>query len=140
MKEPVDHILRPTLPWRRDGAITECGYDASQVKAVTREQFQTRLKDLGRQRTSMITCMTCWQTSERWAAWDADPRKAIGREVEWECGYRRPDRGERLKDELMAVAALIEAHRDEFDAAVAEMGGRREWNEKKAARAGSKQR
>jgi hypothetical protein len=30
MKEPVDHILRPALPWRGDeGAITECGYDAN---------------------------------------------------------------------------------------------------------------
>ena len=32
MKEPVDHILRPKLPWRTgEGAITECGYDAAKV-------------------------------------------------------------------------------------------------------------
>ena len=48
MKEPVDHILRPLLPWRSsEGAITECGYDASKVKALTRPQYFERLKDLG---------------------------------------------------------------------------------------------
>mgnify|MGYP001599520162 CR=1 FL=1 len=37
MKEPVDHVLRPRLPWRSpsDPAITECGYDASKVKTIT---------------------------------------------------------------------------------------------------------
>ncbi len=38
VKEPVDHILRPRLPWRdgSEGAITECGYDATKVKTLTR--------------------------------------------------------------------------------------------------------
>lgn len=134
MKEPVDHIIRPQLPWRSDGAITECGYDASKVKAITRADAVRRHKELGRQRNAMLTCMTCMNTAERWGTWEDDPRRAMGREVEWESGYRSSDRGERLKDELLAIAALIEAHRNEFDAAVAEIGGRREWNEKKAAR------
>ena len=136
MKEPVDHILRPKLPWRDDAAVTECGYDASKVKALTREEFFQRVKDLGQQRTAMLTCMTCSDTARRWKGWGDDPRQAMEREISWEYGggYRaRTDRGERLKDELTAIAALIEAHRNEFDILVTTRVQRREWLEKKEA-------
>jgi hypothetical protein len=104
MKEPVDHIIRPRLPWRSpdEPAITECGYDASKVKAITREDFRMRLKELGRQRTAMFTCMTCADTAEHHKTWDEDPRRAVEREVIWECAGSRwgnENRGTRLKDE-----------------------------------------
>lgn len=136
MKEPVDHIIRPSLPWRLDGvgAITECGYDASQVKSLTRPEFFQRLKDLGTQRTAMLTCMTCSDTARRWGTWDDDPRRALEREITWECGYYRSnDRGSRMKDELLAIAALIEAHREEFAEILATDARKRDWLEKKAA-------
>lgn len=134
MKEPVDHIVRPPLPWRtREGAITECGFDASKVPTITRPEFFQRLKDYGQQRTAMTVCMTCSDTSKRHGTWDDDPRQALDREIEWECRYRRTDRGLRLKDELSAIAALVEAHRDEFDAHIEQTGRRREWLAKKAA-------
>lgn len=84
----------------------------------------------------MTTCMTCAQTAERHPTWDDDPRRAIEREVEWELRYnkyRDVARGEQFKDELIAIASLIEAHREEFDKLVATNGQRREWLEKKAA-------
>jgi hypothetical protein len=135
MKEPVDHILRPRLPWRLtdDGAITECGYDVSKVKTLTRDAFFAREKDLGAQRSAMLTCMTCSNTAKRWKTWEDDPRQALQREIEWESGRSRETRGERLKDELLAIASLIDAHRDEFEATISEAGKRREWLEKKAA-------
>jgi|SRR5580765_4858634 hypothetical protein len=139
MKEPVDHILRSRLPWRQpdEGAITECGYDASKVATITRAAFLQRQKDLGVQRTALLTCMTCSDTARRWGTWDDDARLALGREIEWERGSNygraREDRGHRLKDELLAIAALIEAHREEFDAAITAGQQRREWLEKKAA-------
>jgi hypothetical protein len=137
MKEPVDHILRPRLPWRSDeGAITECGYDASKVKTLTRAEFFQRVKDLGRQRSALLTCMTCSDTAGRWGTWEDDPRKAMEREIAWENGWQRRQEGtSRLRDELVAIAALIEAHREEFDATIAENVVRREWLEKKAAKA-----
>lgn len=143
MKEPVDHILRPLLPWRsKEGAITECGFDATKVKTLTREEHFQRVKDLGSQRAAMLTCMTCSQTAGNWGSWDADPRAAVEREIRWEGTgrYSHEDRGQRLKDELQAIAALIEAHREEFDAHIAETAGRRDWLEKKAAKAGKPQR
>ena len=134
MKQPVDHIIRPRLPWRSAGEsdITECGYDASKVKALTRDEFFQRLKDYGQQRTALLTCMTCSDTAKRWKAWEEDPRTALEREINWECGWRRTDRGERLLGELVAIAALIEAHRDEFAGLLAENEQRRAWLEKKA--------
>jgi hypothetical protein len=135
MKEPVDHVLRPTLPWRSptEGAITECGYDASKVNTLTRAEYFQRLKDYGQQRTAMCTCMTCGDTAKRWGEWADDPRFAIEREIQWERpGYRfREDRGQRLKDELLAIASLIEAHPEEFTSAIAAIAARREWNAKK---------
>lgn len=139
MKEPVDHILRPNLPWRQqDEAVTECGFDASKVKTLTREQYFDRVKDLGQQRTAMLTCMTCSTTAQNWGTWESDPRQAILREAEWEgARWRRNSNknGTRLRDELVAIAALIEAHRDEFDAILDENNARREWLEKKAGMA-----
>jgi len=139
MKEPVDHILRPFLPWRdaTADAITECGYDASKVKTLTRAEFFQRVKDLGKQRAAMLTCMTCTNTAQRWGDWSDDPRLALQREIEWERGghYSRDDRGNRMLDELLAIERLIGAHRDEFDGLVDEGERRREWNEKKATMA-----
>jgi len=136
VKEPVDHIIRPLLPWRRsDTAITECGYNARSVQSITRDEFFRRIKDLGQQRTAMMTCMTCAETAARWGTWDDDPRRALDREIAWEyrSGYPgRTDRGNRLKDELLAVETLIAAHREEFDSLVNAAEQRREWNERKA--------
>lgn len=137
MKQPVDHILRPSLPWRQgEGAITECGYDASKVQAITREEFIARTKELGMQRTAMLTCMTCSDTARRWCDWETEPRRALEREIVWETGggyYRTPrsDRGERLKTELLAIVKLIENHRDEFDAEIMAITQRAEWLKKK---------
>lgn len=132
MKEPVDHILRPQLPWRTGAGITECGFDASKVKTLTRAEFFSRLKDCGQQRTAMLTCMTCSDTARRWGTWDDDPRKALEREIQWETAWRRTDRGARLRDELLAIAELVKNHREEFDAHISAAEQRRSWNDRKA--------
>jgi hypothetical protein len=132
MKEPVDHILRPQLPWRNEPGITECGLNASKVPTLTRIQFFARLKEMGNKRTSLFTCMTCRDTCERHGTWEDDPRQALEREIRWESPWRTRECGERLKDELTAIASLISEHRETFDGLVAESKRRREWLEKKA--------
>jgi hypothetical protein len=132
MKEPVDHIVRPQLPWRiGELGVTECGYDASKVKTITRPELVERLKDYGQQRTAMLTCMTCMDTAQRWSDWTTDNRQAVDREIAWE---RRSDHGDRLRHELNAVAALIERYRAEFDALVAEQSEREAWQARKEAK------
>lgn len=135
MKDPVDHILRPQLPWRENVAITECGLNARKVPAITRDVFEARLRDLGQQRTAMLTCMTCDGAARRWGTWADDPRKAVEREIQWETARRRNDHGDNLRDELLAIAALIDAHPDEFASYLSETERRREWVERKAANA-----
>jgi hypothetical protein len=137
MKEPVDHILRPKLPWRTDdAAITECGYDASKVKTLSREDYFARKKELGAQRCALLTCMTCSDTATRWPTWEEDPRKAFEREIIWECGYYRSvdhSHGNRLLDELLAIAALIADHGDQFTAHIEATIQRRDWLAQKQA-------
>ena len=63
------------------------------------------------------------------------------REIEWEWqnGYsRHNNRGVRLRDELLAIAELVENHRDEFDAHIGATEGRRAWLDRKAANAAAK--
>lgn len=137
MKEPVDHILRPQLPWRvGEPGMTECGYDAAKVKTLTREEYFERRKDFGPQRCAMVTCMTCSQTAERHPTWEDEPRSALAREIEWErpgWRYHTDRNGVRLRDELLAIAALVENHRDEFLSHIKATQQRRIWLEQKAA-------
>lgn len=134
MKEPVDHIVRPRLPWRSpsEPAITECGHDVAKVKTITREAFLARFAEYGRQRTALFTCMTCAETAQRWPTWEKDPRTALEREITWETCRWGASRGFRFRDELEAVAALIDTYPEEFARLVAEVGQRRDWLAKKA--------
>lgn len=140
MKQPVDHVLRPQLPWRGGPGVTECGLDASKISTLTREDFQSRLKEMGQQRTAILTCMTCMDTARRWGRWEDDPRTALEREIQWEGSGRwsRSDRGDALLHELHAIAALVETHRDEFDEMLRSGQQRREWLAKKAEHARAK--
>lgn len=138
MKEPVDHILRPSLPWREASAMTECGLNAASVKTLSREEYFQRRKDMGQQRTAMLTCMTCSNTAGRWGTWADDPRRAIEREIQWETAWRRSDHGDLLRDELTVIADLIDAHREDFDARLHAIDQRRAWLAQKEARAARK--
>lgn len=131
MKEPVDHIQRPALPWRAGATLTECGYDATKVKTITRAEFAQRVKDYGKTRTAMLTCMTCSQTAERYATWQEDPREAIEREAAWESKWRKP-RTNQLRDELLAIEAMIAAYPETFKRILLNIQVRLEWNERKA--------
>lgn len=108
-QERIDHIERPRLPWRKDEqAVTECGLAALKAPTLTHADIQRRLKEWGKQRTAITTCMTCFETWQRYARWEDDPRKAIEREIQWEGPryWSGPTRGSRLRDELRALAVL----------------------------------
>lgn len=113
--EPLDHVLRPDLPWRTDAPRTECGLDATSYPTITRDDLRARAKKLGQTRTYMVTCVTCLHTSQRWPTWDEDPVGALGRETNRPRSNPRSGNNPEFAAELYAIAALIEAHRDEFD-------------------------
>lgn len=123
--EPLTHVLRPSLPWRPpDQALTECGLRADSHPTITRNEADTRWRTLGAQRASLWFCMTCVYTARRWATWDDDPAGCIGREVEWarrRSSTAKAD-GDQFRRELVAIARLVELHRDDFDHLVDDLG------------------
>jgi hypothetical protein len=117
MKEPVDHIVRPQLPWRtQETAITECGYSIAKVKTITREEFLQRMKQLGERRMYLLTCMTCLDTARRWEAWRDNPVHQMSREIQWD----QRNKSSLLQRELMAIGMLISRHKEEFFALMEE--------------------
>lgn len=103
----IDHVRRPDLPWRKL-LLTECGLPITGHPAISREVFLKRLKEEGKQRTAMQTCMTCFDTAQRHPCWSDDPVQAIAREVyTWKSK-------EIFRRELLALAALVERHHEQF--------------------------
>jgi hypothetical protein len=109
---PLQHVLRPMLPWRNEH-LTECGKTPNE-HALTRDAFIAKVRQQGKKRAAMTTCMTCFETAQRWPDWNANPVAVLAREVKgvtyWgEAAHEAP-----LRDELRAIALLIEAHPEEF--------------------------
>lgn len=115
MKERVEHVERPLLPWRTQSPRTECGLPVADHPVMSRSKFEVTLKQLGKQRMAMVTCMTCFRAAERWPTWEQDPPRALSRECEWGPTFRAKE-GTPIENELRALAELVERHRDEFDA------------------------
>lgn len=126
-QEVLQHVERPRLPWRND-ARTECGLPTAGHPVITRDEFIAKVKRLGQQRSAMSTCMTCWNTAQRWPTWGQDPVAMMRRETQMWKGDPR------LRDELVAIAALIEAHRDEFDGLLTGLGQTSRLDEARRAR------
>lgn len=138
----VDHILRTALPWRAAAHLTECGKAAGDLagRLVTRDEAAARIKRIGQARAAFTLCMTCAETSDRRHRFDpVDAVAVVARETgalqhatpplpaspytdgpKWAERRRRGDElwGERkrVNAELEAIAVLIAAHRDEYDA------------------------
>ncbi|WP_102144322.1 hypothetical protein [Mycobacterium hubeiense] len=117
---PLDHIVRSGLPWRAE-RLTECGRSANDVAStITLDELKARIEQHGKRRTAFTVCITCWTTAAHAAQWEVNPIGVIGREAQ-RCGCNfvvdrshKPE-AQRFTAELHAIAALIEAHRDEFD-------------------------
>lgn len=116
-REPLEHLERPPLPWRAE-RVTECRLPVESFPCLTREEFSAKFRRLGQQRAAMTTCMNCWHTAGRWSTWDENPVDRIQRET---YGGRADEDGT-FRLELLAIAALVEAHREEFDSLLAGLG------------------
>lgn len=114
MSEPLDHIYRAVLPWRAQ-EMTECGRLVNDVGGVISvEEVTRRWKEWGKQRTAFTVCMTCLNTANYQDRWESDPAGVMRR---W-CSLDASNH-ERMNTELRAIAALIDAHRTQFDGFVA---------------------
>lgn len=112
----VRHLARPALPWRAS-PLTRCGRLISELgegQIVSLAQA----KKLVKQRQADLVCITCLQHVNDWPEWGTNPGGLLHQYTR--TGAWGPARDGWLTDDLRAIAALIEAHRDEFDALVAD--------------------
>jgi hypothetical protein len=111
---PLEHVARPMPPWRRaEQMLTECGLNASDHPTISRDEFIARRQRWGQQRVAMVMCMTCCGAFDREAVWTQDPVAVVRRET---YGQRAFKDNPVFREELWALAALVAAHREEFDA------------------------
>ena len=130
----LDHVRRPQPPWRV-ADVTECGLPEDRHPTLSRVELAAKVRRLGVQRAAMTTCMTCLATAQRWPTFDDDPVEAIGRET-----HRGRDANPAFRDELLAIAALIERHPDEFAQLLAGIANTIRLSERRAARNSSARR
>lgn len=114
-KLTIQHVARRPLPWR-PATLTECGLPLAEHAAITDAEFQERVKKLGRTRAAMVTCMTCWHTSDRYdyaqRPWrGSEILTALEREIQW----ARQHKDAPLHADLKAIEVLIGRHDEEFD-------------------------
>lgn len=121
--------MRAQLPWRAADGLTECGLASEKFTTLDYQHFIQKVEEQGRQRAAMSTCMTCWDAAERhqrsWRGGGFNTPTLLSilhREVERVRWSEDRDGGE-LRIELMAIAALIEAHREEFEHNIASLKG-----------------
>lgn len=112
---PLQHVARPVPPWRTADPLTECGLAITFSGVLSRGEFVTKIRQQGKVRGAMTTCMTCWNTAQNWPTWDQDPVKMVSRE----CSPFDARKTETIRLELRAIASLVDAHREEFDGLLA---------------------
>ena len=109
--QPLKHIRRPQIPWR-NSRVTECGRAVAEFRpdvVLDRADALALVTKYGKQRAAFLLCMTCMTTCNQYPDWHEDPAGALARE--FYSGRRDPA----LSDELRALEALVDAHREEFD-------------------------
>jgi hypothetical protein len=110
---PLRHLLRPTFPWRTPDS-TECGRALNDVQAViTVDEARALIAKYGSTRARFLLCGTCSETCNRHPTWDASPSGLMHRLTERR--WRGAASDNPTDRDLRAIAALVEAHRDEFD-------------------------
>ena len=133
----IKHIARADLPWRK-AKLTECGKPIEKHPTYTRSKFFDLIKRYGRQRTQMMSCVTCYNTANNHRRNDDNPIKVLARAIEWEVGgsyyHTRTDRGTLLQDELASIVMLIEKYSEEFQSNIDIVKAKRDWNEMKNKR------
>lgn len=135
MGEALDHITRPILPWRT-GDLTECGKNSEDVESViSRDEMIAKIRRQGKQRAAMSSCMTCWSAAQYNRDWNKSPSEVIARDTARGNRYATQIEDTQLDRELRAIAALIEAHRQEFDDFLAGLDAARSLDLRRRARA-----
>lgn len=113
MREQLEHILRPPIPWRDGTPKTECGLKGDSKSSITFADFRAKFAREGQQRSALTTCMTCWYRAVNGSKlnedWDHRPGAVVAREI----GYDHSGT-DLIDQELRALAILAAEHKEEF--------------------------
>ena len=112
MDEPLEHIVRPGPPWATTKPKTECGRLLNDVAAwIGYETLVAKVKKQGKTRAAMTTCMTCWTVLHyKPRSWSEDPSQIMAGHITKAIRADIPI----INRELLALAALVQAHHDEY--------------------------
>lgn len=144
-QEPLKHILRSTLPWHRDDAgKTECGRPAAEMAEgliLTRDEAVALWKRWGAQRAAFVLCSTCCSTANRHPTWEESPIEVMTRHFGQRVWVGRDDAELRrsAERELHAIAMLIDAHGNEFQALIEGLADTGDLTARRQAKAAERQ-
>jgi hypothetical protein len=139
---PLRHLQRMAPPWSSQRR-TVCGRALDDVGLwVTWDEAAALARKHGRARFAFLMCEVCVSMStyraERASLWEEEPAQVV---ADWAARAgsrgsvrsRRTADADRIRDELRALALLVAAHREEFDALV-EAAGSDELRERRQER------
>lgn len=122
MGGPLRHLRRAAPPWSSQ-ARTVCGRPLDDVAAwLPFEEAKALFGKVGHVRAQFLFCQTCLSMhgyrQETPTRWEEEPDKVV---ADWagRSNWRHTADGEQTRAELRALAFLVDAHREEYDAAVA---------------------
>jgi hypothetical protein len=114
--QPVAHLRRPVPPWE-EVRHTHCGRLIADVaKMGTVEAFAALVKREGQRRAAYDYCLTCTERARYTpGSWETNATEIA---LDWLGRTRYVSDGgrDRTTATLHALAALVDAHRDEFEA------------------------
>ncbi len=118
---PPRHLERFAPPWATGDRVTICGRPLDDVAGwVSFEDGRRLVARLGRTRAQLVFCQTCLSRQgaiQRASAWRQNPLDVVH---DYTRHYWDQDAPvfEQIRAELLAIAQLVDRHREEYTAAV----------------------
>lgn len=119
---PPRHLERLTPPWSSHRS-TICGRPLSTVAAwMTYDEGRQLITQLGQTRACLLLCQTCAGQETRIARpelWQQDPAAVVHDYTRHLAAPPHSAGAQQIRAELLALAQLVDAHPDQYQAAVA---------------------
>ncbi len=117
---PPRHLERFAPPWATDRR-TICGRPLDDVAAwISFDEGRNLVAKVGQTRAALLFCQSCVSRQamiKRPEAWEKNPTQIVNDYTRHMWGHDAA--AEQTRAELLSLARLVEAHRDEYDAMVA---------------------
>ena len=116
--KPLRHLERVAPPWAAE-RMTICGRELDDVRSwLTFEDARALANKVGQTRAQFLFCQTCLSQHSHKAAtplrWEREPARIV---ADWasRAGWTGTKDGGRIAAELLALADLVEQHREDYE-------------------------